>query len=788
MERGDDYSVDPGGNTTILGGPGNDTIVITATSLGGGVVVDGGGGDDTYVVEMGSLDSPVTIHDGAGASRVTINAPPNDSSGPNVLTLTASGLTGDGEMIHLDLGSTLTNLAIDGGSPGKNQLVVVGDPPGPLTLESVLVGTTTAISSADAADFGELLALTATVVANVPGAGTLDGTVTFYDATTQMVLGESDLVEGAAAFQIATLSPGSHTIIATYLGDGDFLASSTTLAVTILPSIYILEPTAGGALRLSGNASVQIAGRVVVDSASPSAALASGNSRLEASRILVTGGARTTEGARFSVPPVTGSPALLDPLAGLAAPSMDGLTVKPAVNLTKGILSIDPGIYSQIKVSGSASLTLKPGAYVIAGGGFTVTGSASVTGSEVLIYNAGGNGGSFGGITLSGNGSVNLTAPTTGRYAGIVIFQSRDNPRAISLSGNAAVGLHGGVIYAPNALFALSGNAQLEGPLVVDQLQLSGNGSSALTAEGNASRDSIAAGELLASDLLLYVDDPSSPLTTEERARVEDAVTGLDSLLLPYGVSVVIVGECDQALANLVLTTASTTVYGGVADGVLGCYADGSEITLVLGWDWYAGSDPAAIGAGQYDFQSILTHELGHALGMGHNPDPKSVMNATLASGVVRRTLAATDLNIGHADYTPEALRAMPPAGAIEAAMLTTWGRFGTAMSNRAEGRNDWDENLRFLVEDRVRAGCSLSRKEDRETYVRDLIFQSLPADANYAAFLDRRQGRIDGSGLEKLDKLSRMLTKATSQEEPADETEASFLDDELLEELASTS
>ena len=77
--------------------------------------------------------------------------------------------------------------------------------------------------------------------------------------------------------------------------------------------------------------------------------------------------------------------------------------------------TINPGIYSQITVSGNASLTLNPGIYIIEGGGFTVTGNASVSGSGVMIYNAGSNypssGGNFGGITLSGNGTFNLTRP-----------------------------------------------------------------------------------------------------------------------------------------------------------------------------------------------------------------------------------------------------------------------------------------------------------------------------------------------------------------------------------------
>ncbi len=109
-------------------------------------------------------------------------------------------------------------------------------------------------------------------------------------------------------------------------------------------------------------------------------------------------------------------------LPGLATPSTSGLTNYGSVNLTSGSKTISPGIYSSIKVSNSASLTMNAGTYIIKGGGFSVSGSANVSGSGVTIYNAGSNcpssGGTYGSINWSSTGTFNLSAPSSGTYAG----------------------------------------------------------------------------------------------------------------------------------------------------------------------------------------------------------------------------------------------------------------------------------------------------------------------------------------------------------------------------------
>src|SRR6266446_2979236 len=132
------------------------------------------------------------------------------------------------------------------------------------------------------------------------------------------------------------------------------------------------------------------------------------------------------------------------------------------------------------------------------------------------------------------------------------------------------------------------------------------------------------------------------------KRKVEDATASVDATVGPYDTRITEVG--DRASANIVLDMGSTSFLGGYADGVLGCETNLGEITLIQGWNYYAGSDATQIVAGQYDFQTVVTHELGHALGLGHSSDATSVMYASLATGTVRRALTAADLNVPDTD------------------------------------------------------------------------------------------------------------------------------------------
>jgi hypothetical protein len=122
-----------------------------------------------------------------------------------------------------------------------------------------------------------------------------------------------------------------------------------------------------------------------------------------------------------------------------------------------------------------------------------------------------------------------------------------------------------GVIYAPNALLTASGNASLQIPLVVGMLNVSGNLTVTQTADGSAGAEDTSglADTLLAGNLEVYISDPQGYFTSDELARIEEAVAGLDTLLAPFKVTITLVS--DPALANLTLDTATVSAAGSAA-------------------------------------------------------------------------------------------------------------------------------------------------------------------------------------------------------------------------------
>jgi hypothetical protein len=82
----------------------------------------------------------------------------------------------------------------------------------------------------------------------------------------------------------------------------------------------------------------------------------------------------------------------------------------------------------------------------------------------------------LGSSSFPGNTAVNLTAPTTGTYNGVLIYQPLANTHPVSLTGNSGSTFEG-IVYAPGAAVDLTGNSgsTIYTDFVVKSLSLVGN-------------------------------------------------------------------------------------------------------------------------------------------------------------------------------------------------------------------------------------------------------------------------------------------------------------------------
>ncbi len=94
-----------------------------------------------------------------------------------------------------------------------------------------------AVTLASSANPGFLMSsvvLTATVSS---GTGTPTGTVSFHDGTT--LLGSATLSAGVATFAISSLDAGTHSLTATYGGDGTFLSAGSTALQQVITDLAL---------------------------------------------------------------------------------------------------------------------------------------------------------------------------------------------------------------------------------------------------------------------------------------------------------------------------------------------------------------------------------------------------------------------------------------------------------------------------------------------------------------------------------------------------------------------
>jgi hypothetical protein len=648
------------GDSIALSGESYGGVAITTTyegsTLFGGahdqVLVAGSGGSDTYTVNFGSnLTTPITITGNGATSGTNVDTlvVNGDNSSTNVINKTPGQITWGSPVTETIYRSGIADTTINANGTQTNY---INDP-----------GASTTINGGPGANFITITATTGSGVVINGGPSSNTYTVDLGNLAGPVVIQNSN--KGTTDNLIVNGASGDNSIIVT----GNQVTAGTQTITDSAPLANLTLVGGGGTNTYTINAGSTV--NIVAGT---------GDNILN-----VNGGkvGSITAPSGVSVPIV-----FADNYSMLA-------NGKLSVSAPTGLLANDLPTNGQpltaVLATGPAHGTLT----LNADGSFAYTPAANFVGSDTFTYQAEGSDGSLSALApvtiqvsykFSGflpplsqglTYAVNRTIP--------IQFQLADaNGKAItSLSAVSLQILFNGAPITPvstnnQGLQYTGGQYQFnwqtkglaagtyqivlklaDGTTQTKTIQLTSGGSSAgLVTDGSGGTSS--AGALLGGEADLYIDNSNGDLTSDELARIQDAVNSIDATIAPYGV--VINEVSDPTQANVTLNMNTTSSLGGVAQGVLGCTADADQVTMVQGWSWYAGSDPTQVGAGQYDFETAVVHELGHVLGLGHSSDSTSVMYASLATGTANRVLTTADLNVPDNDSGPCALHAAPAA------------------------------------------------------------------------------------------------------------------------------
>jgi len=222
--------------------------------------------------------------------------------------------------------------------------------------------------------------------------------------------------------------------------------------------VWVMDTSAKSALVYSGMADVVLNCGISVKSNHAQAITRTGtNACFAATEIAVVGG---VNGECITPTPVSGVPAetINDPLSYLPPPSYEDCDY--ASEIIGDVAVMSPGVYcGNITLNSSADVTMEPGIYVFDDANFKVNAGGILNGNGVMLYTTQ-NGGR---IVFNGGSAVDLSAPTSGPYTGILIYADRNgDPKTRHLLAGGATMQLDGTVYAPTQQIDFAGGSSSE--------------------------------------------------------------------------------------------------------------------------------------------------------------------------------------------------------------------------------------------------------------------------------------------------------------------------------------
>jgi hypothetical protein len=227
--------------------------------------------------------------------------------------------------------------------------------------------------------------------------------------------------------------------------------------------ILALDQFVQGGITIIGTADVTLTGCNVHSNSGhmTAAAIVNGKATIVAGCFGASGGVDVTSGLILTdcAVPTSQGGVVQDPYSYLEVPE-EPSTCSPYPGGGPMVAKeFSPGLYCNgLNLQGENHFL--PGVYVLEVGGFRINAGAKVTGEDVTFILTNG-----GIISFNGTASINLEAPDSGPYAGVLIYQDREaNPDDINHVNGDSTSSFEGVIYTPSQKIVFNGNGTTSSP------------------------------------------------------------------------------------------------------------------------------------------------------------------------------------------------------------------------------------------------------------------------------------------------------------------------------------
>ena len=312
----------------------------------------------------------------------------------------------------------------------------------------------------------------------------LSGAAANYYQGASAVFGEAQAI--TASYGFSTGSPGFSLQVFQPPSSGHYTTSPNAVEVIILQSapgffsrimgvsgtnvraravalasggtgcVMSLNQTASGGTTVQGSAQVTLNGcDMYDDSTDPSGLVVGGSAQISAQKVLSAGGISGEQNIQAQTVEAH-QPVVRDPYADVPLPSYNSAKCDYTNYTAKKTVILSPGVYcGGLSLNAGAVVNLTPGTYIMNGGSLSVNGGATLAGNGVtLVFTSGAN------ATINGGAVVNLTAPTSGTMAGIVVYADRNTPAGTAFKFNGGAQQYfGGAVYVPTGAISFAGGA-----------------------------------------------------------------------------------------------------------------------------------------------------------------------------------------------------------------------------------------------------------------------------------------------------------------------------------------